>query len=111
MLTCPVCSARFRGAHICPRCGADLSAIMTLAQASWRLRRSARDALAQNDFERARHYALAAQNLHDTEPGRRLAWIAKWIAATKENGAIFTAPVSFRSFLAVCDEGFISRIR
>ena len=69
---CPVCQARFRGSTECSRCGADLTAIMGLAAAAWRLRGAARQAIADGDFARARTLAAQAQELCSTPSGRDL---------------------------------------
>ena len=69
---CPVCQARFRGERNCSRCGADLTAIMTLAARSWALRESARHAIADGEFERAAEYAAEAQRLQVTPAGEAL---------------------------------------
>jgi hypothetical protein len=69
---CPVCRARFRGAVECSRCGADLTAIMSLAAAAWRLRQAARQALAGGDPESARSLASEAESICHTPAGARL---------------------------------------
>ena len=67
---CPVCRARFRGASQCSRCGADLTVVMTLAAAAWRLRQAARQALAAGEFARARELASQAQQICSTPAGQ-----------------------------------------
>jgi hypothetical protein len=69
---CPVCRARFRGASICSRCGADLTVLMTLVAASWRLRQAARQALAAGDLPRAKDLAAQARQICDTPEGKSL---------------------------------------
>ena len=76
MTACPVCRAGFRGVATCPRCGADLAPLMKLAVRAWRLRQSAREALAGGDFDRARGLAASAQRLHSTGTGAALAAVA-----------------------------------
>ena len=72
MSGCPVCRAGFRGSAVCPRCGADLTGVMSLAVRAWRSRESARAALAAQDWVSARELASGAQRLHDTPAGRAL---------------------------------------
>ncbi|MGB7761416.1 MAG: hypothetical protein WBL61_16420 [Bryobacteraceae bacterium] len=72
MSGCPVCRAGFRGAAVCPRCGADLTRLMSLAVRASRSRESAREALAAQDWASARKLAGQAQRLHDTPAGRSL---------------------------------------
>jgi hypothetical protein len=69
---CPVCRARFRGAALCSRCGADLTMLMTVVAAAWRIRQAARQALAAGDFARANSLASQAQQLSYTPAGRKL---------------------------------------
>jgi hypothetical protein len=69
---CPVCRAGFRGTAACPRCGAELTALMSLAVRAWHARESARAALAAEEWESARTLANEAQRLHDTPGGRAL---------------------------------------
>ena len=69
---CPVCRARFRGAVECPRCGADLAPLMTLACQAWQARQAARRALASGDVNTAAVWISAAQRLHATARGDRL---------------------------------------
>jgi len=69
---CPVCRARFRGAVLCSRCGANLTRVMTLAAAAWTLRQSARRALREGEFVAMRQLAIAAQELCSTPAGRDL---------------------------------------
>ena len=71
-LCCPVCGARFRQSAQCPRCGADLSPLMSLAAEAFRLRRAAREALQAGDLQRCRTLSARARKLHATERGRRL---------------------------------------
>ena len=72
MSGCPVCQAGFRGTAVCPRCGADLTDLMSLAVRAWRSRESAREALAAQDWASARELASGAQRMHDTPAGRAL---------------------------------------
>jgi hypothetical protein len=78
---CPVCGARFRGAAVCPRCGADLTVLMRLQVRAYRLREAARRALLEGDAARARAAAAEAQRLHRTAAGRRLERLAAWLEA------------------------------
>jgi len=77
---CPVCRARFRGARVCSRCGADLTVVMTLAASAWRMRQAARAALAAGDMALARDLAAESQRICDTPAGRKLAALGKWLA-------------------------------
>lgn len=69
---CPVCQARFRGARICSRCGADLEPLMVLAVKSWRLREAARSAIGAGHFEQAFELAAKAQEAQRTPAGEAL---------------------------------------
>ena len=69
---CPVCQARFRGARICSRCGADLEPLMLLAVKAGHLRQAARQALDNGDVERALGLAIEAQGIQSTESGEAL---------------------------------------
>jgi len=71
-LQCPVCKAGFRRVVHCPRCGADLSILMTLAARAYQARQAARRALCRGHLRRARQSARHAQSLHATPAGRRL---------------------------------------
>jgi hypothetical protein len=77
---CPVCLARFRGARVCSRCGADLEPLMALAVEAWRLRQSARAALEEADFPRALALAADAQQAHRTPDGERVRLLCAWLA-------------------------------
>lgn len=78
---CPVCQARFRGVSICPRCGADLGRVMLLAAQAWRLRETARTAMAAGDFARGLELAAKAQETQGTRTGEALIKIGKWLQA------------------------------
>jgi hypothetical protein len=69
---CPVCQARFRGARLCSRCGADLEPLMVLVVRSWRLREAARSALGLGEFGRAWELAAKAQEAQRTGAGEAL---------------------------------------
>ena len=69
---CPVCLARFRGAKVCSRCGADLEPLMILAVKSWRLRAAARAAIGAGQFEQAIELAEKAQGVLRTPAGEAL---------------------------------------
>lgn len=77
MTGCPVCRAAFRGVASCPRCGADLAPLMHLAARAWRLRRAAREALAEEDFASALRLLEEAESLQSTSAGSALARVAK----------------------------------
>ena len=76
---CPVCQARFRGARLCSRCGADLGPLMRLAVTAWRLREAARQALEAGEFARALGLASEAQHLHGTPGGASLRLLGAWL--------------------------------
>jgi len=69
---CPVCQARFRGAAVCSRCGADLARLMLIAAEAWRLREAARGAIAAGEFELAFKFAGSAQAMQATPAGEAL---------------------------------------
>jgi len=76
---CPVCRARFRGSRECSRCGADLTTILSLAAAAWRMRNAARRALLEDDLDRARATAARAESICHTAAGARLQELCSWI--------------------------------
>lgn len=76
---CPVCQARFRGARICSRCGADLEPLMVLAVKSWQLRQAARQALDAGEVQRALGLATEAQGIQDTGSGEALRLLCAWL--------------------------------
>jgi len=76
---CPVCQARFRGARICSRCGADLEPLMLLAVQAWQLRQAARRALDTGDVERALRLSVEAQGIQDTGSGEALRLLGAWL--------------------------------
>jgi len=92
LLMCPVCRARFRGATQCSRCGADLTMVMVLVASAWRMRQSARRAIADEEFVRAQELATKAQNLCYTSEGRKLqelgSWLAEEVAPPRLDGCI-----------------------
>ena len=63
VLKCPVCSAGFRGATHCSRCGTDLSVLMRIAARAWQLRQRSRQALLAGNLEQALRCLWAAQRL------------------------------------------------
>jgi predicted amidophosphoribosyltransferase len=70
-LSCPVCSARFRGSPVCSRCGSDLRELMRIAAAAWQARQRCRAALRAGDLEvamRELHEARQLQSLYDWNP-------------------------------------------
>lgn len=76
-LACPTCRATWRGIATCPRCGADLTALMRVAARAWALRQATRAALcAGNRPAEALALARAACQLHTTPHGRRLLALA-----------------------------------
>jgi hypothetical protein len=78
---CPVCQARFRGARICSRCGADLGPLMLLSVQAWQLRQAARQALDAGDVQRALALAGEAQGIQGTGSGEALRLLGAWLQA------------------------------
>jgi hypothetical protein len=77
---CPVCLARFRGARVCSRCGADLEPLMILAVKSWRLRSAARTAIGAGQFEEALELAEQAQEAVRTPAGEALRVVSELLS-------------------------------
>src|SRR5712692_6474087 len=76
-MACPTCRAAWRGVVTCPRCGADLTALMRVAARAWELRQATRAALcAGNRPAEALALARAACQLHTTPYGQRLLALA-----------------------------------
>ena len=76
-LACPTCRAAWRGVVTCPRCGADLTALMRVAVRAWELRQATRAALcAGNRATEALTLARAACQLHTTPYGQHLLALA-----------------------------------
>jgi predicted amidophosphoribosyltransferase len=80
---CPVCQARFRGAAICSRCGADLGRLMRLAAQGWWLREAARAALSAGELGRVLELAAKAQEAQGTPAGEALLRVGYWLEAKK----------------------------
>ena len=80
---CPVCQARFRGAQICSRCGADLEPLMLLTVKAWQLRQTARQALDAGDFERAMTLATEAQGAQGSGSGEALRLLCAWLSVAR----------------------------
>ena len=78
-LSCPVCSAGFRGRTTCSRCGADLTPLMRLVARSFVARRETRALIADGAHEAAADHIRLAQRLHATPAGRRLELLAAWL--------------------------------
>ncbi len=76
---CPVCQARFRGAAVCSRCGADLARVMRIAAEAWRLREAARQALMAGEFGLAFQLAGRAQGAQATPAGGALLRLGAWL--------------------------------
>jgi predicted amidophosphoribosyltransferase len=77
---CPVCQARFRGARLCSRCGADLEALMVLSVKAWQSRQAARQALGAGEIGQALHHALRAQEFQQTPQGQSLRVLCEWLS-------------------------------
>jgi len=76
-LACPTCRAAWRGVATCPRCGADLTALMQMARRAWELRQAVHAALcAGNRATEALALARTACQLHTTPHGQRLLALA-----------------------------------
>ena len=76
-MACPTCRAAWRGVTTCPRCGADLTALMRVAARAWELRQATRAALCTgNRAAEALALARAACQLHTTPHGQRLLALA-----------------------------------
>ena len=82
-LRCPVCKAGFRNELECPRCGADLSALMAIAAEAYQLRSMARSALCSQQYDAARRLAEKAQRLQDTHMGRRMVLAARGLSMVR----------------------------
>src|SRR5580693_5768160 len=78
---CPVCQARFRGARICSRCGADLEPLMRLTVKAWQLRQAARQTLEAGGVEWALKLATEAQGIQATGSGEALRLLGTWMNA------------------------------
>jgi len=89
---CPVCQARFRGARICSRCGADLEPLMLLAVKAWQLRQAARQALEAGDVERALGFAIEAQAIQGTEGGEALRLLGAWLKTACASSSCCSSP-------------------
>jgi predicted amidophosphoribosyltransferase len=76
---CPVCQARFRGARICSRCGANLEPLMRLSARAWQWRQSARQAIETGEYERAHELATRAQGVQRTSSGEALQLLSRWL--------------------------------
>jgi hypothetical protein len=81
---CPVCLARFRGARVCSRCGADLEPLMILAVKSWRLRAASREAIGAGQFEQALELAEQAQEAQRTPTGEALRVVSQLLSNRSE---------------------------
>ncbi len=74
-LACPACRAAFRGARVCPRCGADLGDVMAVVVRAWRLRREGWQMLEAGALTRAAALAGESLALHATPSARRLGFV------------------------------------
>lgn len=79
---CPACRARYRGRGECPRCGADLTALMRLVVEAWEQRERARSAVLRGEYPAALRHAARAQQLHRTPAGNRLLEICQLLQQT-----------------------------
>src|ERR1019366_6520765 len=89
---CPVCQARFRGARICSRCGADLEPLRLLAVKAWQLRQAARQALDAGDVERALGFAIEAQGIQGTESGEAFRLLGAWLKTVCVSSSCRSSP-------------------
>ena len=81
---CPVCQARFRGAAICSRCGADLAPLLLLIHHAYQLPQEARKAIETGDVERARELVEEAEAVCSTQKGRELWLLSSWLLSGSE---------------------------
>lgn len=79
--SCPACGAGWRGTAICSRCGAELSVVMGLALAAFRLRERSRRLLIEGDVEGAAALAGEAERLDTTPAGDALVRVTSLLAA------------------------------
>ena len=84
---CPVCQARFRGATVCSRCGADLMPLMLLSTHAYGLRQAARQALKAGDEQAALAAAEAAQDLQATSQGALLRMVCVAAAQVRKSSS------------------------
>ena len=91
---CPVGQARFRGARICSRCGADLGPLMLLAAKAWQLREQARQSLEKGDNRAALDMASQAQELCRTRNGERLLVVGSWLSRKRGGRQINQQPTN-----------------
>jgi hypothetical protein len=82
-VVCPVCRARFRGAEICSRCGADLSPLLLLSAHAFRLRGRARELLGEGNFRQALACVEEAERLRSTPHGALLRILCACLAPAK----------------------------
>ncbi len=75
---CPVCKASFRGANLCPRCGATLDPILRIIAEASALRAKAAQLVQSGHFEEARQAAARAQRYDATETGKNLLLLIQW---------------------------------
>ena len=93
-LACPTCRAAWRGVVTCPRCGADLTALMRVARRAWELRQATRAALcAGNRAAEALALARAACQLHTTPYGQHLLALALLVNGQMAEAYALIAPV------------------
>lgn len=91
---CSTCRSPWRGATVCPRCGADLGAVMRVAARAWQLREAARTALSAGEQPtEALALARAACRLHDTPLGQRLLALALLAGDRRTEAARLITPL------------------
>lgn len=78
-LRCPACSARFRGARFCSRCGADLGPLMLIATKAQILRTKAHQAFSTGNLKEAALWAHEAEELHATPKSKQLVALMDWL--------------------------------
>jgi hypothetical protein len=66
--------------------------IMTLVASAWRMRQSARRAIADGDLAQAHELAAKAQELCFTSEGRKLQALGSWLAEDVARAKGATAP-------------------
>lgn len=99
---CPVCGAGFRGAGVCPRCGANLEPVMRIAARAWALRNASRAKLRAGDLAgaiRCSNRAWEFQHRGTAAPHIEILWkekVEKSVGAARPPVAIPPVVISDR---------------
>lgn len=75
-IPCPACRKRSRDTAICPRCGADLRALLEILRAATRALASGREHLKRGNGRDALEAAEIAWRLHRTDEAAKLGFLA-----------------------------------